>query len=186
MDIAAVAERHRLDSGVQALAAALVKGDAIEATAVGVRRVDRRTPVSQDDRFHLGSNTKAITATAAAILVERGVLGWDSSAAEVLGVREADPAITLERLLRHAAGIRALTEDEEIEALAIAPAEPAEQRLAAARILLADAPSRKPKTGAERYSNGGYTVAAAIANAAGADGARVVVELLRELVRASS
>ena len=36
-----------------------------------------------DDRFHLGSNTKAMTALLAAILVEEGALRWDSSMAEV-------------------------------------------------------------------------------------------------------
>jgi CubicO group peptidase (beta-lactamase class C family) len=144
------------------MAAAVVRSDGIEAAAVGVRRADESAPVSPGDRFHLGSNTKPITATAAAVLVERGALAWDSSAAETLGVDEAGASITLERLLRHAAGIRPLTEDEELEALGLEPAAPIEERLAAARLLLADPPSPEPKTGVARYSNGGYTIAAAM------------------------
>lgn len=153
MDLAAVADRHRLDSGAPALAAAVVRSDAIDAATVGVRRADGSTPVSPGDRFHLGSNTKAITATAAAVLVERGVLAWDSSAAEVLDVHAADPSITLERLLRHAAGIRPLTEDEELDALGL-----------------------EPKTGIERYSNGGYTIAASMLECAAARPYEEVVE----------
>jgi CubicO group peptidase (beta-lactamase class C family) len=176
MDLAAVADRHRLDSGAPALAAAVVRSDAIDAATVGVRRADGSTPVSPGDRFHLGSNTKAITATAAAVLVERGVLAWDSSAAEVLDVHAADPSITLERLLRHAAGIRPLTEDEELDALGLEPGEPTEERLAAARLLLADPPALEPKTGIERYSNGGYTIAASMLECAAGRPYEEVVE----------
>jgi CubicO group peptidase (beta-lactamase class C family) len=160
MDLGAMAERHRLESGVPAIAAAVVRRDAIETAVSGVRRFGSDEAVADDDRFHIGSNAKAMTATTAALLVERGAMRWDSSAGEVLDVPEADPAATLERLLRHAAGIRGLEEDEDIEALALPAGDLTEDRLAASRILLAEAPRRE--TGDRRYSNGGYAIAGAM------------------------
>jgi CubicO group peptidase (beta-lactamase class C family) len=73
-------------------------------------------PVSLDDRFHLGSNTKSMTATRAGILVEEGRLGWGSTVGEVLG-REVPglsaslAGATLAQLLSHASGIPGDTED---------------------------------------------------------------------------
>jgi CubicO group peptidase (beta-lactamase class C family) len=69
-----------------------------------------------DDRFHLGSNTKSMTATLAGMLVEEGRLGWGSTVGEVLG-REVPglsaslAGATLAQLLSHASGIPGDTED---------------------------------------------------------------------------
>lgn len=67
-----------------ALAAAAVQdGNIIAAGAVGTRRVGTDIPVTLNDRFHLGSDTKAMTALLAAMLVEEGKLHWDSTLADV-------------------------------------------------------------------------------------------------------
>lgn len=96
---------------IPALAAAVVQdGQMIAVGAVGTRRWGEAIPVTLDDRFHLGSDTKAMTATMAAILVERGKLRWDSTIGEVfpeLG-DAADPvfrALTVERMLSHTSGL---------------------------------------------------------------------------------
>jgi CubicO group peptidase (beta-lactamase class C family) len=63
--------RHQLP----ALAAAVVRGgQVIAAGAVGTRRVGANIPVTVHDRFHLGSDTKAMTALLAAMFVEAGRL----------------------------------------------------------------------------------------------------------------
>ena len=55
-----------------ALAAAVVKnGEILAAGAVGTRRVGTNIPVTVNDRFHLGSDTKAMTALLAARLVRK-------------------------------------------------------------------------------------------------------------------
>ena len=131
--------------GLPAMAAALIRSDGIETAAVGAAAVD--------DSFHLGSNTKSITATLAAIAVERGLLAWSSAAPAVLDV-EGSPGITLERLLAHAAGVRALTQDDEL-------AELPRERSEVARLLVSESLLFEPGTD-NAYSNGGYTVAAAI------------------------
>lgn len=101
--------RHKY--GLPALAAAVVKdGKIIAAGAVGVRAHGTNVKVTINDRFHLGSDTKAMTATLAAMLVDEGELRWDSTIGEVLGadVPGINPrlaAVTLEQLLSHSGGI---------------------------------------------------------------------------------
>lgn len=94
-----------------AIAAAVVReGKVVSAGAVGTRRVGENIPVTINDRFHIGSDTKAMTALLAAMLVEEGKLRWNSTVAEVfpelaekmdLRLRSA----TLEQLLSHRSGI---------------------------------------------------------------------------------
>ncbi len=60
---------------VPSLAAAVVVGsEARAAGAVGVRKRGNDTPVTVNDKYHIGSCVKAMTATLAGVLVERGVL----------------------------------------------------------------------------------------------------------------
>lgn len=94
-----------------ALAAAVVQdGKIVASGAVGTRRAGAAIPVTINDRFHIGSDTKAMTALLAAMLVEENKLRWDSTVAEVfpelsatmtLGFRR----VTLEQLLSHTSGI---------------------------------------------------------------------------------
>ena len=161
MRLAERAERRREELGVPALAVAVIRSGGVDTAVVGRRRLDADDPAEEGDRFNLGSNTKAMTATLAAIFVERGLLDWNASAQDVLEIEGAHPRVTLTTLLTHAAGVRPLEEDEDIAALDITPASAPEERLAVARILLADEPAFTPGT-AHRYSNGGYAIAAAM------------------------
>lgn len=103
--------------GLPAIAAAVVEeGVVVAAAAVGTRVLGQTVPVTVDDRFHLGSNTKAMTALLAGMLVDEGALRWDSRVGEVLG--EAVPGMsdslanaTLEQLLSHASGVPSDTEE---------------------------------------------------------------------------
>lgn len=94
-----------------ALAAAVVKdGRVIAAGTVGTRRAGAQIPVTLNDRFHLGSDTKAFTALLAAMLVEEGKLRWDSTLGEVFpelaGSMHPDVRpLTLQQLLSHSSGM---------------------------------------------------------------------------------
>ena len=94
-----------------ALAAAVVKdGKIIASGAVGTRRAATAIPVTIDDRFHIGSDTKAMTSLLAAMLVEGGKIRWNSTVAEIFPERVATmdsdvKAVTLEQLLSHTSGI---------------------------------------------------------------------------------
>ena len=141
----------------------------LAAEAVGVRRLGALEQVRSDDRFHLGSLTKAITATMIATLVEEGALSWESRITEVFpewadSIHPEMSTVMLDQLLRHAAGVAPYEDDgaPEYRALPDLPENPIEQRRAFARIALQRAPLFAPGT-ARRYSNGGYVIAAAMA-----------------------
>ena len=100
-----------------ALAAAVVKdGKVIAAGAVGTRRVGFKIPVTINDRFHIGSDTKAMTALLAAMMVEEGKLRWETTVGEVFP-ELADTMdgrlrrVTLVQLLSHTSGIPTDTEE---------------------------------------------------------------------------
>jgi CubicO group peptidase (beta-lactamase class C family) len=94
-----------------ALAAAVVQeGKIIARGAVGTRRAGAAIPVTLNDRFNIGSDTKAMTALLAAMLVEENKLRWDSTVAEVFPELSATMTpglrrVTLEQLLSHTSGI---------------------------------------------------------------------------------
>jgi len=100
-----------------AIAAAVIKdGKVVSAGAVGTRKAGMKIPVTINDRFHLGSDTKAMTALLAAMLVEEGKLRWGTTPAEIFPeiVEKMDPGfrrITLEQLLSHTSGIPTDNED---------------------------------------------------------------------------
>lgn len=97
--------------GMPALAAAVARdGAVVAAGAVGTRRAGTDSPVALTDRFHLGSDTKAMTALLAAMLVEEGRLRWDTRVGEVFpelaGRMDAGlAAVTLTQLLSHTSGV---------------------------------------------------------------------------------
>jgi CubicO group peptidase (beta-lactamase class C family) len=94
-----------------ALAAAVVReGQVIAAGAVGTRRAGANIPVTLNDRFHIGSDTKAMTALLAAMMVEKGKLRWNSTVGEVFPEMATEMnadlrGVTLEQLLSHTSGL---------------------------------------------------------------------------------
>jgi CubicO group peptidase (beta-lactamase class C family) len=159
----------RLRHGLPALAAAVVKSGAIVASgAVGVRVRGTDIKVTIDDRFHLGSDTKAMTATLAGMMVEERKLRWTSTIGEVLGadVPGINPklaAVTLEQLLSHSSGIPSDT--EEIVKLYF-NADAFDYNLPALRLRIlsawkAHAPETPPGS-AFHYANLGYLIAGAM------------------------
>jgi CubicO group peptidase (beta-lactamase class C family) len=79
---------------------------------VGVRKRGDAPAVTIDDHWHLGSMTKAMTATLLATLVDDGKLTWETTLGEVIPnlLKDAVPVIrslTIRQLLTHTAGLRA-------------------------------------------------------------------------------
>jgi CubicO group peptidase (beta-lactamase class C family) len=99
-------ERHL----VQGLVCAIVGKEGVrDIGAAGIRRKGAPEAITADDRMHLGSCSKAFTATLAAALVADGTLSWTSTVGEVLGasipaMHDDWRAVTLEQLLRHRGG----------------------------------------------------------------------------------
>jgi CubicO group peptidase (beta-lactamase class C family) len=103
--------RKKYDLPAQAGAIVSSKG-IVALGAVGVRERGSHVPVTADDKFHLGTATKAMTATMIARLVEAGKLGWDTTLekafADLAATMAADVGkITLLQLLSHHAGLPA-------------------------------------------------------------------------------
>ncbi len=97
--------------GLPALGAAVIRNGAVAASGmVGMRRADRPVPVTAEDRFHIGSCGKAMTALLAAILVEAGRLRWDTTLGETYpelapAMQPAARGVTLRQLLSHTSGM---------------------------------------------------------------------------------
>jgi CubicO group peptidase (beta-lactamase class C family) len=104
-------EPYLKEFGLPALAAAVFReAVVISSGAVGTRRAAREIPVTIEDRFHLGSDSKAFTSLLAGQFVEAGKLRWDATLAEVFpelkDKMDAEFAkITLEQLLSHSSGL---------------------------------------------------------------------------------
>ncbi len=91
-------------------------GEIVASGAVGVRVQGTDIRVTLDDRFHLGSDTKAMTATLAGMMVDEGKLNWSSTIGEVLGgdvhgLNAKLAAVTLQQLLSHSSGIPSDTDE---------------------------------------------------------------------------
>lgn len=174
-DLAATLAPLRARFGLPALAAGVYDADhALAEGAVGLRALDQPdAPVTVDDRWHLGSDTKAMTATLLARLVDRATLRWDTTLAEAFpaeaaAMQPAYRAVTLEQLLQHRGGVVGdlLAHPAIWNALWTSRAPLIEQRRDfVARVLAL--PAEVP-AGTYLYSNAGYMlVGAAIERATG-------------------
>ena len=76
----------------------------------GVRKRGTKSRATPNDLWHLGSNTKAMTATLVARLIEQGQLSWDTTVADVFSDKDFEihpdfRGVTLLQLLSHRAGL---------------------------------------------------------------------------------
>lgn len=97
-------------------AAVVVRGEIVSYGAVGMRKAGGDIPVTINDRFHIGSDTKAMTSLLAAMMVEEGKLNWDSTIRQVFPklADKMDPQVqkvTLKQLLSHTSGMPADNQD---------------------------------------------------------------------------
>lgn len=171
-DLGAVLEPIRAAHQLPGLAAAVFDDRGLLALGVaGVRKLGDPTPVTEDDVWHLGSDTKAMTATLTALLVEEGVVKWTTTLAEAfpewastmdVGYR----TVTLEMLLAHRGGAPADV-PADLWAEMWKPGVASDQRKAAVKAMLARAPETPPGT-KYVYANAGYMmVGAALERATG-------------------
>jgi CubicO group peptidase (beta-lactamase class C family) len=166
-----ILQRARARHGLPALGAAVFGvNQAPEVAVVGVRRQGFPVNVVNDDRWHLGSNTKAFTAMVVARLVERGRLRWDSTVGQVLGgalpVHDAFQGVTLEDLLSHAGGLpHDFPMNPAWKAAVARQGSLHQQRLDLVGPLLASQPVYPPGT-QHSYSNVGFVVAGVMAETA--------------------
>ncbi len=155
-------EAVRKKGDLPALGAVLVWADgARELAVVGERKRGSGVAVTEADQWHLGSDTKAMTAVLAALAVKDGSLRWETSLGEVFKVTEAEApvaAATLDQLLRHRAGVAAN----------LSWGDYARAGEAARREVVAELAKIKVRqVGTYSYSNTGYVLAGAMVEAVG-------------------
>lgn len=170
-DLAPMIEPVRKKHQVPAMGAVvLVNGKVIAGGAVGRRRVNAPEMVTFNDRWHLGSCTKSMTATLCAVLVQRGVLRWDQTLAETFPelaekMHAEYRAVTLKQLLSHRGGVPGdLRKDGLWSKLWNFKGSSTEARRLILTTVTKDAP--KPSVGSFEYSNGGVALAGLMAEQA--------------------
>lgn len=126
----------------------------------GERVKGKGDPVRPDDAWHIGSNTKMLTALAWARLVEAGPARWGMTVGEVFESEKIAAGwrdVTIEELLAHRSGAAANPGWLWMIASLTSRKPAAEQRAKLVSETLAKAPSSR-KRGTFVYSNLGYTI----------------------------
>ncbi|MEW5817954.1 MAG: serine hydrolase domain-containing protein [Spirochaetota bacterium] len=148
---------------IPAIAAAIVTGNGVEHVgAVGVRKWGTDIPITLEDKWHLGSDTKTMTATLVGILVERGLLKWETTVSEVFpefaaGFHPDLRQVTILQLLSHRAGIPANLNYNDL----LQKRTTTQQRIEAVKRGFTQKPANPPGS-TFLYSNLGYIIIGAI------------------------
>jgi len=159
-------------------AAAIVSPGGIAGLILAGRtRLETGRALAPADRWHIGSNTKAMTAAIYARLVEHGRARWQSSIRDLfpdLGVHRAWSAVTVRQLMGHAAGLS----DSAIDTPWLIARHNDRRPVRAQRAEFADLVLSQPPPGTPgrfAYGNAGYLLlGAAIEAATGRDWEAVV------------
>ncbi len=143
------------------------KGQPTKILVDGVRSSDSAVAVTAGDQWHLGSLTKAMTATLVARCIEGGLLSWTMTIGEVLGAKVPDmnPAyktVGILHLLSHRGGLQPNIDLADMRRFSRdALADPRPERLSYAALALRQAPIG-PAGAQMAYSNNGYIVVGAM------------------------
>jgi CubicO group peptidase (beta-lactamase class C family) len=161
-DLSAIIIPIQQTGAIPALGGAIVTSRGLEAIgAAGLRSAGSNVPVTSGDQWHIGSCGKAITATLAARLIERGVLSWETTIGQVLGpdIHAAWKDVPLLWLLAHRSGASMNLSEELWQEMAARGGSPREQRrFFVMQGLKTIPPATMPNT-ATVYSNAGYLIA---------------------------
>lgn len=156
-------EQFRSRNGLPALAASVVLHDrVVAASVVGVRRHDAPDPARQDDRFHLGSVAKPVTATVIARIAEQGFVRWDATIRTMFPALAAQGrpeyhGVTLAQLVSHTSGMPFQPRTPEAETDRAGPTA-RERRRGYVAAALRDPPEAPP--GTKSIYGGGHIIAA--------------------------
>lgn len=179
MELGELIESIRVKEGLPALAAAIIVDGKIHSTAaVGTRKIGTENWVTVNDKFMIGSCGKAFTATLAAVLVEEGLIRWDTTIRDVfpdLKMRPEYENITMQQLLSHRAGLPKNFTAELDENLTYTPK--------SGRLVYLEQIVQKklvnPPDEVMLYSNAGYTLAGVMMETVTR---RSFVDLMKEIV----
>lgn len=156
-------ERVRARLGLPALGVSIVLQDRVVAVSVvGVRRHGASDPALQNDRFHLGSVAKPVTATVIARIADQGFVRWDATVRTMFpGIamrgRPEYHGVTLAQLVSHTSGMPFAPSAPEAETDRQGPSA-RDRRRGYVIAALRDPPLAPP--GAKSIYGGGHIIAA--------------------------
>jgi len=163
-DLSKLLEPIRKEFKVPALGGAILRGGPLYGIGVtGVRRLGSDVRVTKDDLWHLGSCTKAMTATLLGRYVERGDISWDLRMEDAFpwmdDMHRSYRAATIDQLLRHRSGVPSdLSFDRLWVRLWQRKGTRTQQRQLLAQEVLRRKPVHTPGT-KYLYANAGYAIA---------------------------
>lgn len=136
----------------------------LEMNAMGKHSVHLPDTATLNDRFHIGSNTKAMTAFIIAKVVESRKLSWSTRFFDLFPEWKSESNhefanITLKDLLSHRAGIHSLQGDSTDPIVPSFDGTKVEKRKAFGRFVLKIDPLKTDSILTFIYSNAGYTLA---------------------------
>ncbi len=147
-------------------AAAVIDGQVVVLGTTGTRKVGGREKVTDADLWHIGSDTKSMTASLAAVLVEEGKIKWETTVADVFPayrsrMNDAWKAVTLEQLLTNRSGAPGEPPADLWQTAWKKTGSPINQRLDFVRGLV-ERPTEAPPGTKYIYSNQGFSIAGAM------------------------
>ena len=184
VDLDKVVNGERVAQQLRGLAAVIVRSDGPPRVYVsGERRIGKGDLIAPADRMHLGSLTKAITATLIGALAEKQLMTLETTIGQAFPelstkIQPAYRDVTVRQLLAHAGAITPYRTRESLRPLLTLEGTPAEQRYTFLQRVLTEPPGFQPGTRHE-YSNAGGAIAGAIAERIGRTPYR---QLVQELV----
>ncbi|NQU35789.1 MAG: beta-lactamase family protein [Bacteroidetes bacterium] len=161
--ISRIIKKYKLPSVGYAL---LKDGNLTDIYVEGVRKISTSTRVTPNDKYHIGSCTKAMTATLVAIFIKDGLLSWKTKLKALFPYVHPDyESTTIEMLLAHRGGISNdlinFIDGKLWNIIKDKTLDPVEGR----KILCLEMLTRKPFAAPGSkfiYSNAGYTILGAI------------------------
>ncbi|AZB32309.1 class A beta-lactamase-related serine hydrolase [Chryseobacterium bernardetii] len=130
----------RIRYQIPALEIAVISSDSILMKALGTNKVNSNVQVTLQNRFHLGSNTKAITSFIAADLVSQGKINWNTDFfhlfPELKAKQNQSKSLTLINLLNFKAPLAPFSYDTYIPESVVITGTNQEQRYNIAKYLL--------------------------------------------------
>jgi D-alanyl-D-alanine carboxypeptidase len=159
---------YRDEYGIPGVAAVVVTSESILSIATdGVRKLGELDSIQIDDKFHIGSNTKAVTGFVAGALVEKGLISWDTRILDIFpefaeSSKDVYKDKTLKDLLSHRARIKPFMSGQEFAQLPEFEGSKIERRKAFAGWLLQQEPVEIDTVRGYQYSNAGYGIASAM------------------------
>ena len=164
-DLGPLLRSHLEKTKFPGLAASVVRGtNIVAAGATGVRKVGSNEKITVDDKFHIGSCTKSITALLAVFLDREGIIRLTNRVGETLRdwkIPDRAADISLKQLLQNRSGLGSKPDEKIWRRAFLDSGESPAQRRRFLEAFLAAPLAAEP--GAKYiYSNHGYSLAGAM------------------------